>query len=60
MHISDGITLGSFIEDSVHYQNEQVYTLYGIIFLVLSVICAGYYYYILLLERRARGKASGP
>jgi len=44
MHVPDITSLASVIEDSVHYQNEHVYTIYGIIFLTLGVICATYYW----------------
>ncbi len=52
MHSREGMSLGSFIEDSINYQNEDVYALYGIIFLVLAVICAGYYQYTLFTSRK--------
>jgi len=43
MNTREGISFGSFIEDSINYQNEEVYALYAIIFLVLAVICTVYY-----------------
>ena len=45
MHISETVTLTTLIEDSVHYQNEDVFFMYGIIFLCLAVICLVYYQY---------------
>jgi hypothetical protein len=54
MHTRDGISFGSFIEDSINYQNEEVYTLYAIIFLVLAVICTDYYQYTLFVDRESR------
>jgi len=54
MHSREGISLGSFVEDSINYQNEEVYALYGIIFLVLAVICTGYYQYSLFIDRQSR------
>jgi len=54
MHTRAGISFGSFIEDSINYQNGEVYTLYAIIFLVLAVICTVYYQYSIFTDRKNR------
>jgi len=56
MHSREGISLGSFVEDSINFQNEEVYTLYGITFLVLAVICTSYYQYSIFISRKTREK----
>jgi len=53
MHSREGISFGSFIKDSINYQNEEVYALYGIIFFVLAVICTCYYQYSLFIDRQS-------
>ncbi|MDQ6999882.1 MAG: hypothetical protein Q9M12_03225 [Mariprofundus sp.] len=54
MHTNENISFGSFVEDSINYQNEDVYIMYGIIFLVLTVICISYYQYSKFVNRRGR------
>ncbi len=54
MHTNENISFGSFVEDSINFQNEEVYIMYGIIFLVLTVICTSYYHYSKFVNRRNR------
>ena len=56
MHTNENISFGSFIEKSINYQNEDVYMMYGIIFLVLTVICTSYYKYSQLVNHRDRNR----
>ncbi len=52
MHAREGFSFSSFIEDSINYQNEEVYIMYGVIFLVLSIICTVYYQHAKYVQRR--------
>jgi len=54
MHTNEKISFGSFVEDSINYQNEQVYIMYAIIFFVLAVICISYYQYSKFVNRHSR------
>lgn len=54
MHVKEESSLTSFIENSVHYQNEEVFMMYGLIFLVLGGICTAYYQHARYVERKAR------
>jgi len=56
MHVSERASFGSFVEDSINYQNEEVYIMYGIIFLVLAIICIAYYQYSKFVGRRNRNR----
>lgn len=39
MHTNDTVSLRTFIEESINFQNEEVYVMYGLIFSILSIIC---------------------
>jgi len=56
MHVPDITSLASVIEESVHYQNEHVYIIYGIIFLTLGVICTTYYWHSLKQNNKRQRK----
>ncbi len=56
MHTNENISFGSFVEDSINYQNEQVYIMYGIIFFVLAVICISYYQYSKFVNHRDQNR----
>jgi len=43
MHVNGESSIKRFLEESVHFQNEVVITIYLIIFAVLSTICIVYY-----------------
>ncbi|MDX8407887.1 MAG: hypothetical protein R8L58_05830 [Mariprofundaceae bacterium] len=40
MHVEGDSVVKDFLEESVHFQNEEVMTLYLIIFSILGAICA--------------------
>jgi len=52
MHVAERVSFGSFVEDSINYQNEQVYIMYGVIFLVLGIICTVYYQHSIFTSRK--------
>jgi len=56
MHTREVVSFGSFVEDSINYQNEEVYVMYAVIFFVLATICTVYYQFTLFENRRSRSR----
>lgn len=56
MHVMGDSSVREFLEGSVHFQNETVFTLYLTIFAVLTAICVSHYQ----LSKRIKKSALKP